>query len=143
MLERSRFMVGDAVWEKIAPLLPGKPQCCSLCDLDGGGEVDAGSRLWGARSQRVVAHLALNPAWHLPASAALRALLQNFVQHRLMQEALGPRGKGPRTAAPCAGPRARHAGTTVGPDPRRPAAPPRASAPARRRAPAAGPRTLA
>src|SRR3954454_22449621 len=25
MLERSRFMVGDAVWEKIAPLLPGKP----------------------------------------------------------------------------------------------------------------------
>src|SRR3954449_5899681 len=24
MLERSRFMVGDAVWEKIAPLLPGK-----------------------------------------------------------------------------------------------------------------------
>src|SRR4051794_5896854 len=110
-------------------------QCCSLCDLDGGDEVDAGSRLWDARSQRVVAHLALNPAWHLPASAALRALLQNFVQHRLMQEALGPRGKGPRTAAPCAGPRARHAGTTVGPDPRRPAAPPRASAPARRSAP--------
>ena len=24
MVERSRFMVGDAVWEKIAPLLPGK-----------------------------------------------------------------------------------------------------------------------
>src|SRR4051795_9429727 len=24
MLERSRFMVGDAAWEKIAPLLPGK-----------------------------------------------------------------------------------------------------------------------
>ena len=24
MLERSRFVVGDAVWEKVAPLLPGK-----------------------------------------------------------------------------------------------------------------------
>jgi transposase len=24
MLERSRFIVGDAAWEKIAPLLPGK-----------------------------------------------------------------------------------------------------------------------
>ena len=24
MLERSRFVVGDAAWEKIAPLLPGK-----------------------------------------------------------------------------------------------------------------------
>jgi hypothetical protein len=23
MLERSRFVVGDAAWEKIAPLLPG------------------------------------------------------------------------------------------------------------------------
>src|SRR4051812_5826341 len=111
----------------------GLAQCCSLCDLDGSGEVDAGRWLWGARSQRVVAHLALDPAWHLPTPAALRALLQNFVQHRLMQEALGPRGKGPRTAATCAGPRARHVGTTAGPDPRRPAAPPRASAPARPR----------
>ena len=24
MLDRSRFVVGDAVWEKVAPLLPGK-----------------------------------------------------------------------------------------------------------------------
>ena len=24
MLERSRFVVGDAAWEKIGPLLPGK-----------------------------------------------------------------------------------------------------------------------
>jgi transposase len=24
MLERSRFLVGDAAWEKVAPLLPGK-----------------------------------------------------------------------------------------------------------------------
>ena len=24
MLERSRFVVSDAVWEKVAPLLPGK-----------------------------------------------------------------------------------------------------------------------
>jgi 23S rRNA maturation-related 3'-5' exoribonuclease YhaM len=27
----------------------GKPQCCSLYDPNGGGEVDAGGRLWGAR----------------------------------------------------------------------------------------------
>src|SRR5215211_2687590 len=119
----------------------GYRQYRSLCDLDGGGEVDAGRWLWGARSQRVVAHLALDPARHLPTPAALCALLQNFVQHHLMQEALGPRGEGPRTAAACAGPRARHVGTTAGPDPRRPAAPPRASARAQRRAPAAGPRT--
>ena len=25
MLDRSRFMIGDAAWEKVAPLLPGKP----------------------------------------------------------------------------------------------------------------------
>ena len=25
MLERSRFVVSEAVWEKVAPLLPGKP----------------------------------------------------------------------------------------------------------------------
>ena len=25
MLDRSRFVVGDAAWEKVAPLLPGKP----------------------------------------------------------------------------------------------------------------------
>src|SRR3954465_10197050 len=55
----------------LRPGSPGLPQCCSLCDLDGGGEVDAGGRLWGARSQRVVAHLALDAARHLPASAAL------------------------------------------------------------------------
>src|SRR3954470_4097816 len=103
-------------------------QYCSLCDLDGGGEVDAGGRLWGSRSQRVIAHLALDPAWHQPAPAALRTLLQNFVQHDLMQEALGPRGEGPRTAAPCAGPRAGHAGTTADPDPRRPAASARSAA---------------
>ena len=24
MLERTRFVVGDAAWEKVAPLLPGK-----------------------------------------------------------------------------------------------------------------------
>src|SRR4051794_24208845 len=136
-----RFVLTDAQWAKMGPRCLGKPQCCSLCDLDGSGEVDAGSWLWGARSQRVVAHLALDPARHLPASAALYALLQNFVQHRLMQEALGPRGKGPRTAAACAGPRVRHVGTTAGPDPRRPAAPPRASARAQRSAPAADPRT--
>ena len=46
MLERSRFVVGDAAWEKIAPLLPGKAsdpgrrpgtigcslkRCCGAC----------------------------------------------------------------------------------------------------------------
>ena len=25
MLEKVRFVVGDTVWEKVAPLLPGKP----------------------------------------------------------------------------------------------------------------------
>src|SRR3712207_5644551 len=60
-----------------------------------------------------------------------------------MQGAPGPRGEAPRTAAPCAGPRAPRARRTAGPDPRRPAAPPRASAPAPRNAPAAGPRTPA
>src|SRR3954466_6062451 len=51
-------------------LRPVLTQYCSLSDLAGGGEVDADGRQWCSRSQRVVAHLALNPAWHLPASAA-------------------------------------------------------------------------
>src|SRR5215218_3710746 len=115
----------------------------SLYDPDGGGEVDPGGRLRGARPQLVVGHLAFDPARHLPASAACDALLQDLVQHRLVQGTPVPRGEGPRTAAACAAPPAPPAGRRAGPGPHRPAAPPRASGRARRSAPAAGPRTPA
>src|SRR5215203_4426202 len=76
---------------------------------DGSGEVDPGGRLGHARPELVAAHLALDPAWHLPASAACDALLQDLVQYRLMQGTPVPRGEGPRTAAACAAPPARTA----------------------------------
>src|SRR4051794_38958298 len=120
-----------------------RSKVAGLNDPDGGGEVDAHGRLRGARSQLVAAHLAFDPAWHPPASAARDPLLQDFVQYRLMQGALASRGEGPRTRAACAVRLAPRAGTRAGPGPRRPAAPPRASARAPRSAPAAGPRTPA
>ena len=57
-----------------------------------------------------------------------------------MQGRPGPRGKAPRTAGSCGGPPVRHARRRAGRAPRRPAGRPRASARARRNAPAAGPR---
>src|SRR3954471_23219031 len=112
-------------------------------DPDAGGEVDADGRLRGARSQLVAAHLALDPARHPPAPTARHALLQDLVQHRLMQGGPRPRGEAPRRPAACAGPPAPRAGTRAGPGPRRPAARPRASARGPRSAPAAAPRTPA
>src|SRR4051812_50018227 len=47
MLERSRFMVGDAVWEKIAPLLPGKPSDPGVTAKDNRLFLEA--VLWGVR----------------------------------------------------------------------------------------------
>jgi len=120
------------VGAKTAFIEPGSPwengyvQYCSLCDPDSGNDIDPRRRLWGARAQRIATHLALDPARHLPAPGTRHALFQDLVQHLLMQAAPGPRGEKPRTAAACAGPRARHAGTTADPGPRRPAAPPRA-----------------
>jgi len=101
-------------------------QYCSLCDSDGGAEVDARDRLWRARAQWIAAHLALDPARHLPASGTRHALLQDLVQHFLMQGEPVLRGEKPQAAAACGAPRARHAGTIAGPDLRRPVAPPRA-----------------
>ncbi len=98
----------------------------SLCDPDGGAEVDARGRLMRARAQWIAAHLALDPARHLPASGTRHALLQDLVQHLLMQGEPVLRGEKPPAAAACGAPRARHAGTTADPDPRRPAAPLRA-----------------
>src|SRR3978361_1215190 len=48
-------------------------------------EVDARGRLWRARAQWIAAHLALDPARHLPASRTRHALLQDLAQHLLMQ----------------------------------------------------------
>jgi transposase len=33
-MDRERFMIGDAVWEKIAPLLPGKKSDCGVTAKD-------------------------------------------------------------------------------------------------------------
>src|SRR4051794_23056713 len=115
----------------------------SFYDPDGGDEVDPDDRLRRARSQLVAAHLALDPARHPPAAAARDPLLQDLGQHRLVQGGPGPRGEAPRTRAACAAPPVRRAGTRAGPGPRRRGVPPRASARARRNAPAAGPGTPA
>ena len=104
----------------------GYGQYCSLCDSDGGVEVDARGRLWGARAQRVAAHLALDPTRYLPAPGARHALLQDLGQDLVMLGKPVPKGEKPQAAAACGAPRARRAGTTNGPDPRRPAVPPRA-----------------
>jgi hypothetical protein len=78
-----------------------RSRCASTCsrntiyDPDGGGEGDADGRLQGAGPQLVAAHLALDPARHLPATAALDALLQDLGQHRLVQGTPRPRGGRP------------------------------------------------
>src|SRR4051795_13051095 len=107
---------------------PGKAQYCSFYDLNSGGEIDPGDWLWCAGSQRIVAHLAFDPARHPPSPAAHDALLQDFVQHRLMQGELGPRGEVQQTAAACGGRPAPRAEKRAGRGPHRPAAPLRASA---------------
>jgi transposase InsO family protein len=122
----------NGVGAKTAFIEPGSPwengyvQYCSLCDLDGGCDIDPRCRLWRARAQWIAAHLALDPARHLPASGARHALLQDLGQDFLMQGESVLRGEKPQAAAACGAPRARHAGTTADPDPRQPAAPPRA-----------------
>src|SRR5256885_11658161 len=52
---------------------------------------------------RIVAHLAFDPARHPPSPAAHHALLQDFVQYRLMQGEPGRRGEVQQTAAACGG----------------------------------------
>src|SRR3954452_818495 len=64
----------------------------SLYEHDGGGEVDPDDGLRCAGAQRIVAHLAFDPARHPPPPAAHYALLQDFVQYRLMQGESGRRG---------------------------------------------------
>src|SRR4051795_705623 len=103
----------------IGAQVAGLAQYCSLYDLDGGGEIDPGSWLWGAGSQRIAAHLAFDPTWHLPTPAANHALLEDLLQHRPMQGAPGPRGKARRTSAACGGRHARHARRRGGRGPRR------------------------
>src|SRR3954471_23257694 len=121
----------------------GLPQYRSLYEYDGGSEVDPDDWLRCTRPQRIVAHLAFDPARHPPPPAAHHALLQDLVQYRLMQGEPGRRGKVQQTAAACGGRPAPRAERRAGPGPHRPAAPPRASARAPRNAPAAGPRTPA
>jgi transposase len=48
MLERSRFVVGDAAWEKIAPLLPGKASDPGATARDNRLFLEAG--LWRVRT---------------------------------------------------------------------------------------------
>ena len=91
-------------WDGIALYGRSKLQYRSLCDPDGGIEVDARGRLRGARAQRVAAHLALDPARHLPAPGTRHALFQDFGQH-LMQGRPVPRGEKPQAAAACDAPR--------------------------------------
>src|SRR3954463_13842396 len=104
----------------------GYDQCCSLCEPDGGVEIQPSGRLWCAGAQRITAHLAFYAAWHLPTAAAHRALFEDLVQHCLMQGAPSPRGEARRTAAPCGGPPAPRARRRADPDPRPPSAPLRA-----------------
>src|SRR3954454_21913988 len=80
---------------------PGLSQYRSLYEYDGGGEVDPDDWLRCARPQRIVAHLAFDPARHPPPPAAPHALLQDLVQYRLMQGEPGRRGKVQQTAAAC------------------------------------------
>src|SRR6476661_7967623 len=102
------------------------PQYCSFYYLNGGSEIDPGDWLWCAGSQRIAAHLALDPAWHPPPPAAHDALLQDFVQYRLMQGEPGRRGEVQQTAAACGGRPAPRAEKRAGPGPHRPSRPLRA-----------------
>src|ERR1700760_2965913 len=88
----------------------------------------------------VAAQRAFDAARVLPATAAVHAFFQNFVQHLAVQGSTAPRGEGPRTAAVDVGSPAPRAGRTTGRDLHRPATRPRASARAPQSAPAAGPR---
>ncbi|PPQ33592.1 hypothetical protein CCS01_14125 [Rhodopila globiformis] len=88
----------------------------------------------------VAAQLAFDAARVLPATAALHAFFQDFLQHLAMQGGTAPRGEKPRTAAGDVGSLAPRAQTTIGQDLHWPATPLRASARAPQSAPAADPR---
>src|SRR3954464_11495499 len=75
MLERSRFVVSDAVWEKVAPLLPGKVS-------------DPGAT---ARNNRLFLEAVL---WRVRTGAQWRDLPGDFGHWNSGFQRVPPRGKG-------------------------------------------------
>ena len=80
MLDRDRFVVDDTAWEKVAPLLPGKP-------TDPGGT---------GKDNRLFLEAVL---WRVRAGGALARSAQRFRQVEQRLPALPPLGEGRRVRA--------------------------------------------
>src|SRR6201994_2823641 len=118
---------------------PGLSQYGSFRRLNAHDIRHLGGWVAGPGPHLVAAQRAFDAARVLPATAAVHAFFQNFVQHLAVQGSTAPRGEGPRTAAVDVGSPAPRAGRTTGRGLRWPATRPRASARAPQSAPAAGP----
>ena len=66
---------------------------------DGGFDVDRRERLVGAAADREIAHLAFDAALVAAMSARGQVLLEDFVEHGVVEGLLALRGEWPRNAA--------------------------------------------
>src|ERR1700760_3528438 len=119
---------------------PGLSQYGSFRRLNAHDIRHLGGWVAGPGPHLVAAQRAFDAARVLPATAAVHAFFEDFLQHLAVQGGPAPRGEGPRTAAADGGSPAPHAQTTTGRDLQRPATRLRASARAPQSAPVAGPR---
>src|SRR5260370_21792532 len=71
----------------------GYTQCGSFSDSDGLCDVDRGQRRVGSAADGKVAHLALDAAFAAAVTAGCDVLIENFVEHSVMQGTALARGK--------------------------------------------------